>query len=75
MIDINSHSKSINSSNSDNSDSSDNINENVTLTLYTTMNSDYKIINELCLTIFKILIRISSILTSALKTFINENKK
>ncbi len=47
----------------------------MTFTLYTTINSDYKIINKLYLTIFKILIRILSILTSALKTFINENEK
>ena len=72
---INSYSKSINSSNSDNSDSSDNINEDMTFILHTTMNSNYKIINELCSTIFKILIRISLILTSALKMFINENRK
>jgi len=39
------------------------------------MSNDYEIINELYLTIFKILIRISSILTSALKTFINGNEK
>ncbi len=39
------------------------------------MNSDHKIINELYLTIFKIFTRISSILTSVLKTFINENEK
>ncbi len=39
------------------------------------MSNDYKIISKLHLTIFKILIRISSILTSVLKTFINENEK
>jgi len=39
------------------------------------MSSSYKIISELCLTIFKILTKISLILTSALKTFINENEK
>jgi len=74
-IDINSYSKSINSDNSDNSDSSDNISENVTFTLHTTMSSSHKIISESYLIIFKILIRISLILTSALKTFINENEK
>jgi len=39
------------------------------------MNSDHKIISKLHLTIFKILTRISSILTSVLKTFINKNEK
>ncbi len=39
------------------------------------MSSDYKIINKFYLTIFKILIRILLILTSALKTFINKNEK
>jgi len=47
----------------------------VTFTLYTIMSSSHEIINESHSTIFKILIRISSILTSALKIFINENKK
>ncbi len=74
-IDINSYSKSINSDNRDNSDSSDNISEDVTLTTHTTMSNDHEIISESHLTIFKILTRISSILTSALKTFINENEK
>ncbi len=74
-IDINSHSKSINSSNRNNSDSSDNISENVTFTLYTTMSSSHEIISEFHSTIFKILTRISSISTSVLKTFINENEK
>ncbi len=74
-IDINSYSKSINSSNSDNSSSNDNISRDVTFTLYTTISNDHEIINESYLTIFKILTRISSILTSALKMFINENEK
>ena len=74
-IDINSYSKSINSDNRDNSDSSSNINENITLTSHTTMSSSHEIISRLYLIIFKILIRISSILISALKTFINENEK
>ncbi len=39
------------------------------------MSSNYEIISEPYLTIFKILTRISSILTSALKMFINENEK
>ncbi len=74
-ININSYSKSINSSNSDNSNSSDNISENIIFTLYTIMSSNYKIISESYLIIFKILIRILLILTSVLKTFINENEK
>ncbi len=74
-VDINSYSKSINSSNRDNSDSSDNISESVTFTLHTTMSNDHEIISEFYLTIFKILTRISSILTSASKMFINENEK
>jgi hypothetical protein len=74
-VDINSHSKSTNSSNSDNSDSSSNISEDVTLTSHTTMSSSHEIISEPHLTIFKILTRISSISTSVLKTFINENEK
>ncbi len=47
----------------------------MTLTLHITMSSSHKIINRFHLIIFKILTRISSILTSVLKTFINENKK
>ncbi len=39
------------------------------------MSSSYEIISKSYLIIFKILIRISLILTSALKTFINENRK
>ncbi len=39
------------------------------------MSSSYEIINEFYLTIFKILIRISLILTSVSKIFINENEK
>ncbi len=39
------------------------------------MSSSHEIISELHLTIFKILIKISSISTSALKAFINENEK
>jgi len=39
------------------------------------MSSSHEIISEFYLIIFKILTRISSILTSALKTFINENEK
>jgi len=39
------------------------------------MSNDHEIISRSYLTIFKILIRISSILTSVLKTFINENEK
>jgi len=39
------------------------------------MNNDYEIISESYLAIFKILTRISSILTSASKMFINENEK
>ncbi len=74
-IDINNYSKSINSNNSDNSDSSDNISENATFTLYTTMSSSHEIINESYSIIFKIFTKISLILTSALKTFINENEK
>ena len=74
-IDINSYSKSINSSNSDNSSSNDNISRDVTFTLYTTISSSHEIINRFYLTIFKILIRILLILTSALKIFINKNEK
>jgi len=39
------------------------------------MSSSHEIISELCSTIFKILIRISSILASVSKIFINENEK
>ena len=39
------------------------------------MSNDYGIISKLYLIIFKIFIKILSILTSALKTFINENEK
>ncbi len=39
------------------------------------MSNDHKIINKSYLTIFKIFTRISSISTSVLKTFINENEK
>ena len=39
------------------------------------MSNDYEIISKSHLTIFKIFTRISLILTSALKTFINENEK
>jgi len=39
------------------------------------MSNNYEIISRLYSIIFKILIRISSILTSVLKTFINENEK
>ncbi len=74
-IDINSYSKSINSDNRDNSDSSSNINENITLTSHTTMSSSHEIISELHSTIFKIFIRILSILTSVSKVFINKNEK
>lgn len=77
-IDINSCSESTNSDNSDNSnnsDDSDNISEKTILTPHTTMNSDHRIISGFHSTIFKILTRISSILTPALKTFINRNEK
>jgi len=39
------------------------------------MSSSHEIINKSHLIIFKILTRISSILTSVLKTFINKNEK
>ena len=39
------------------------------------MSSSHEIISKLYLTIFKIFIRISSISTSVLKAFINENEK
>ncbi len=47
----------------------------MTFTLHITINNDYKIISRLYLTIFKIFIKILSILTSVLKAFINENEK
>jgi len=39
------------------------------------MSSNHEIISELYSTIFKIFTRISSILISTLKTFMNENEK